>query len=104
MQKSYSPDDLEIAQIILKYLKKHPEARDTIQGIAEWWLLNEKIEQTLEKVQNALEYLVAQEFIVKRDYQGQKTAYALNNDKRHEIESAIHMLAQAHAIKNRAVS
>jgi len=30
-------------QEILEYLRKHPEASDTLEGIAEWWLLNQRI-------------------------------------------------------------
>ena len=27
-----------IAQEILRYLERHPDAKDTLEGIAQWWL------------------------------------------------------------------
>lgn len=34
----YSSAERETARAILRYLVKHPEAKDTLEGIAQWWL------------------------------------------------------------------
>jgi len=53
----------QISKMICSYLRKHPVAEDTLEGIAEWWLEAEKIETSVDEVADALESLV-QEGIV----------------------------------------
>ncbi len=56
MTKFRSP----LAAEILSYLKDHPDAQDTKEGIVEWWLLH----QRAESVDSALTELVDQHFLV----------------------------------------
>jgi hypothetical protein len=44
---------------ILDYLAANPEARDTLRGIIEWWLLKQKIVETSSDVEAAVVSLVA---------------------------------------------
>ena len=53
--KSESP----IERQILDYLAENPGAQDTLRGVVEWWLLKQKIEQTMADVEAALRNLVA---------------------------------------------
>lgn len=46
-----------IADQIECYLKDHPNAADTIEGITKWWLTGQKIEVSNLIVQQALIYL-----------------------------------------------
>ena len=46
-----------LSRQILDYLQKHPEAGDTLEGIASWWLEQQRIEQLVEEVAEALELL-----------------------------------------------
>ncbi|MGZ8159475.1 MAG: hypothetical protein ACXWT1_15800 [Methylobacter sp.] len=50
-------DVQQIADQIECYLKNHPNAADTIEGIAEWWLPEQGIEVSSLVVQLALNYL-----------------------------------------------
>ena len=50
-------DVQQIADEIECYLKNHPNAADTIEGIAKWWLRGEGIEVSSLIVQQALNYL-----------------------------------------------
>ncbi|MCP4214093.1 MAG: hypothetical protein GY765_05515 [bacterium] len=43
---------------ILKYLEHNPEAGDTLEGIAEWWLHQIRIEEAVDSVAEALRHLV----------------------------------------------
>jgi len=43
---------------ILDYLEKYPEAGDTLEGIAAWWIERQRIELLVEEVAEALELLV----------------------------------------------
>jgi hypothetical protein len=51
--------DKTIGERILEYLAEHPGARDTPQGIAEWWLLSSNTRQAVADVEDALRDLVA---------------------------------------------
>ena len=44
---------------ILRYLKYNPNARDTLEGIVEWWLLEGEIKRETDKISRALKRLVA---------------------------------------------
>ena len=47
-----------IAMEIKHYLDEHPNAADSVEGIAKWWLTRQRYEEALERVQKALDYLV----------------------------------------------
>jgi hypothetical protein len=49
----------ELCDAIAGYLARHPDAADTLQGIAEWWLPMQRIEAEVEQVTRAVELLVA---------------------------------------------
>jgi hypothetical protein len=53
-----------IALSILRYLDANPEARDTAEGIAQWWLRKEWIERKIEDVQSAIQALANRGFIL----------------------------------------
>ncbi len=47
-----------IARMILNYLRKNPDAGDTLEGISKWWLEYEKIDLAMEEVAVVLEKLI----------------------------------------------
>ena len=55
-----------MAQQILAYLSRHPGAQDTVEGIAGWWLLEEKIWSSLTETQMVLDQLVEAKLVTKR--------------------------------------
>ena len=86
-QKQQGHSDAAI--LILSYLVKHPDAKDTLEGIARWWILREQIEQSMEKVSQTLADLVAQEFIVIKKYYNQEKMYQLNLEKIPDIKAIL---------------
>jgi hypothetical protein len=50
----------------LAYLARHPQAQDTLEGIVQWWLLEQRLYRTTSEVRTALEALVAKGQIVAR--------------------------------------
>lgn len=54
-----------VAGEILSYLGKHPQASDTLEGIVEWWLLQQTIDCQTKVVREALAELVERGFLVK---------------------------------------
>ncbi len=74
-----------IADDILAYLVKHPEAQDTLEGITEWWLLEQRIRSAVAEVDGALRNLVAADLLSTRRCADGRTYYALNRTKEREI-------------------
>ncbi len=54
-----------LAARLLSYLEKNLEAGDTLEGIAGWWLVQERIEHVVDEVADALETLVAEGQVTK---------------------------------------
>ena len=52
--KSESP----VERHILDYLSANPSAQDTLRGIVEWWLLKQRIQESLSEVEAAVNRLV----------------------------------------------
>jgi Fe2+ or Zn2+ uptake regulation protein len=61
-------EESRIAQLkdeILKYLGAHPQAADTVGGIANWWLPRQRYQEKIQKVQQALDDLVERGLVTK---------------------------------------
>jgi hypothetical protein len=67
------PDAL--VQGILHYLHDHPEAADSLEGIASWWLPPYTHSVTMETVQMALDRMVAHHQIARIDLADGRTLY-----------------------------
>ena len=56
-----APDErriVAIAEMIERYVRKHPRAIDTAEGIGRWWLTSQHSQDSIELVQNAIDSLV----------------------------------------------
>ncbi len=47
-----------IDKMIHNYLRKNPNAGDTLEGISNWWLECERVNQTVDKISQILEAMV----------------------------------------------
>jgi len=72
---------------ILAYLAEHPDAQDTLEGIAAWWLLEQKIKHTTVEVEKSLAELMDKGFIVECDGKDLHTYYRINRKKYEEIKA-----------------
>ena len=61
-----SEEVLDVANEIAKYLEHNENTADTIEGIANWWLLRQRLQEEEAKVKKAVDYLYAQRLIEKR--------------------------------------
>lgn len=86
---SDSEDELDIAREILRYFTHHPEAVDTVEGVARWRLLDERIRRSVEQVTRAMKWLAAQGLLVKEELPGSRTAFRLNQAEKPRIESLL---------------
>ena len=82
----------ETARRILSYLLKHPEARDTIEGMTRWWLLEEEIHERLAEISQGLSSLVRQGLILEERRGASLPLYRLNPDKRDEVRTLVERL------------
>ena len=80
-----APEDLKLAYTVLNYLNKHPSSKDTLEGIAEWWVLRESIDQTVDELNRALEYLRSENLIQVNSHQNHHKYYQINAKKKEEI-------------------
>ena len=74
-------------QEILAYLSVHPDAQDTLEGIAEWWLLAQRIRHKTREVKKSIAKLVAQDLILKHEGKDRHTYYRINRSKHDEIKA-----------------
>jgi hypothetical protein len=79
----------EVSREILRYLLRHPEAQDTLEGISEWWLLEETIIRKYAEVEAALTNLVDQGFVLEKRVVNLGTLYCLNRIKTDQIKKLV---------------
>ncbi len=86
---SSSSKESEIAHEILAYLNERPEAQDTVEGIAQWWLLERRIFHQVSMVRQALTDLVKEGLVLERTGLDSNTRYQLNLERREEIRKLL---------------
>ena len=74
---------------ILGYLADHPQAQDTVEGIVEWWLLEQRIKRATTQVKTMLEQLVAEGLVIARQGAGGRIYYRVNRQKLRDIQKLI---------------
>ena len=81
------PEEDELARCVLNYLAEHPQATDTIDGIAEWWVMREQVRKDVELLQRVLRRLTQQGFL-EEIHGGAQVRYSLkkqpNGNQREE--------------------
>ena len=75
----------QIAHEILAYLAEHPEAQDTLDGIVQWWLLEQKIRYQTNMVREVLAELVNKGLVIEREGRDSRIHYRTNQSKSEEI-------------------
>ena len=80
-----TPPKAPIFYEILAYFADHPQAQDTVEGIVEWWLLEQRIKRTTTQVKTALTQLEAEELVIPREGTAGRIYYRVNRQKLHDI-------------------
>ena len=73
---------------ILGYLLRNPAGEDSIEGIVEWWLLEQRTMEANQNVRQALAALRERGFVEARNVTGGRTVYGLSAEHRREAEAA----------------
>ena len=79
-------NESKIGNEILAYLVDHPNARDTLEGIVEWWLLERQIKFQTARVKEALSDLVTRGLILEKKGSNSHIHYRVNQSKYEEIQ------------------
>ena len=74
-----------LAYDILAYLNEHGDAQDTVEGIAEWWLLRQSISRCASSVEETLDGLVEAGLIIRQRAGDSRVLYRLNRQKAQEV-------------------
>jgi hypothetical protein len=59
-------------------LKRNPRAQDTMEGIVQWWLLEQEIRFELSRVQEAVRRLVRHRLVLEQRQMDGRILYQLN--------------------------
>ena len=70
--------ETDIARDVLAYLSEHPLARDTLEGVVEWWLLQQHVQRWTPRVGAVLAQLVSEGLLLEHKDQDERSHYQLN--------------------------
>jgi len=79
----------EIEEDILSYLLEHPDAKDTLEGILRWWVLEQRFKREMRQVEKAVNLLVQREWLLQRTGADSQVHYRLNPGKATEIAAEL---------------
>jgi hypothetical protein len=72
-----------LADRIRRYVHEHPNAADTVDGVAAWWLSGSAESDWLRRVHDAIELLVRQGEVSRRTLGDGTVIYERNKDRDH---------------------
>jgi len=73
--------DWKTVRQVLRYFTRNPQAADTIEGVARWRLLDERIERNIAQVAQAIEWLVSRGFLVREFTSPSTSIFRLNQQQ-----------------------
>ena len=74
-----------VADRILLYLLRNPEAQDTLDGIVDWWLFQQTLRDETTVVEKALSVLVGQGLLTAKSGMDSRLRYKLSPGKSDDI-------------------
>ena len=74
-ETEYTTDERETARGILRYLVESPQAKDTLEGIAQWWLSGESSKRV--NIERAVSLLLSRGIILETQRKGLRPYYQL---------------------------
>jgi hypothetical protein len=77
------------AHQILAYLFEHPTSQDTLEGIMEWWMLEQQIKRWIAMVEAALDEIVVEGLVLSRTAEDGRIHYRINQQRLDEISELL---------------
>jgi hypothetical protein len=78
-----------VIRAILRHLIAHPEAKDTLDGIALWWMSDCEVEPSAVAVREAVQWLVARGVMARRSIAPDLALYGAQGEKRRDLETLL---------------
>jgi|CXWL01.1.fsa_nt_gi hypothetical protein len=78
-----------VVWLLLSYLYTHPDAKDTAAGITNWWLRAHGVDVNDRDVKEALNDLVARDWLIRRASLSGQQIYGLNQARRAELQELL---------------
>jgi hypothetical protein len=66
---------------ILRYFLRNPQAADNLEGVVRWRLMEARVHRSVERVDQALDWLVAEGFLLKESAMFTDPIFRLNREK-----------------------
>lgn len=79
----------ESSHKILAYLMNNPNAQNTLEGIMDWWLLQQDIKRNVALVRKSVDGLIQKGFLLERQGEDRTKYYQLNRERLEEISALI---------------
>jgi hypothetical protein len=77
------------AATILGYFVRHPDAADTLEGVARWRLREEAIRRGVDEIADALRWLVSEGFLREERRRSSEAVFSLNDTRADEARRLI---------------
>ena len=78
-------DKSRITHDVLSYVAEHQDAQDTLEGIVEWWLIEQRIKRETVMVIQVLSELVEKSYLLELKGTDSRVRYRINRRKETEI-------------------
>lgn len=75
-------DEGEIERSVLAYLHRHPQAADTLRGIVNWWLPQQRYDSGCQRIERVLSVLVVRGVLRRDPLPHGEVLYALSHPAR----------------------
>ena len=85
----------ELVETVLSYFIRHPQAADSLEGIARWRLLDESVRHTVTATREALDWLVARGVLQQVRGPGLQPVFSFVSAKKEEAEQLLAELRHA---------
>lgn len=85
-------DEIKIVIDLLKYIQKYPQAKHTKEGIAKQWLVQQRLEEEMDKVLKVIDYL-QQEEIIQAIKNNTSSYFRINEEKKEKMAFLLNSLS-----------
>jgi len=79
----------ETSHKILAYLLDNPDAKDTFDGIMNWWMLQQDIKRNVALIRKTVEELIHSGFLLVRHGSDKTKYYQVNRERLPEISALL---------------